>query len=471
MPSSVILGTARTPFGKMGGGLSSLDATDLGGTVIEAALERSGVAPEQVEQVVFGQVLQAGQGQIPSRQAQIKGGIPKEVPSETINKVCASGMRSLGLADQAIRAGDTDVAVTGGMESMSQAPYLLPGARFGFRMGDVKAIDAMTHDGLTNPFTEKQMINEASEVSNELEITRADMDRFAERSHQLAAEATDAGRLADEIVGVTVKSRKGETTVEADEAIRPDTTLETLAKLKAIGGDDATHTAGNAPGVNDGAGAVVVASDEWAEREGREPLARVVSYGTVADDFPYLAKTPARAAKQALEKIGKSPEDVDLWEINEAFASVAINSMRMLGIDEEKVNVNGGAIALGHPIGASGARIVGALVHELRRRGGGLGVAAICSGGGQGDAIVIEVNGAEPVQRAPRAIAAGCRVLRSRQDPDGGVERDAVRPRRGPPGDRQAAPACGAGGRAPPLPAARRDRRAHRRGAARSPAS
>jgi acetyl-CoA C-acetyltransferase len=393
MPSSVILGTARTPFGKMGGGLSSLDATDLGGTVIEAALERSGVTPEQVEQVVFGQVLQAGQGQIPSRQAQIKGGIPKEVPSETINKVCASGMRSLGLADQAIRAGDSNVAVTGGMESMSQAPYLLPGARFGFRMGDIKALDAMTHDGLTNPFTEKQMINEASEVSNELEISRVDMDRFAERSHRLAHEATEAGRLAEEIVGVTVKSRKGESTVEADEAIRPNTTLETLAGLKGIGGPDATHTAGNAPGVNDGAGAIVVASEEWAEKEGKAPLARILSYGTVADDFPYLAKTPANAAKQALEKIGKSADEVDLWEINEAFASVALNSVRMLGVDEEKVNVNGGAIALGHPIGASGARIVGALVHELRRRGGGLGVAAICSGGGQGDAIVVEVNG------------------------------------------------------------------------------
>jgi acetyl-CoA C-acetyltransferase len=393
MPSSVILGTARTPFGKMGGALSTLGATDLGGQVIEAALERSGVEPAQVEQVVFGQVLQAGQGQIPSRQAQIKGGIPRDVPSETVNKVCASGMRTLGIADMAIRAGDAEVAVTGGMESMSQAPYLLPGARFGFRMGDVTAVDAMTHDGLTNPFTEKQMINEASEVSNELEITRLDMDRFAERSHRLAAEATEAGRLADEIVGVTVKSRKGENTVEADEAIRPDTTLETLAKLRAIGGDDATHTAGNAPGVNDGAGAIVVASSDWAEREGRTPLARVLSYGMVGDDFAYLAKTPANAAKQALEKIGKSPEEVDLWEINEAFASVALNSVRMLGVDEDKVNVNGGAIALGHPIGASGSRIVGALVHELQRRGGGLGVAAICSGGGQGDAIVIEVPG------------------------------------------------------------------------------
>jgi acetyl-CoA C-acetyltransferase len=394
MSQSVILGTARTPFGKMGGGLSSLDATDLGARAIESALERSQVAPEQVEAVIYGQVLQAGQGQIPSRQAQVKAGIPREIPSETVNKVCASGMRTIGVADQAIRAGDVGVAVTGGMESMSQAPYLLPGARFGFRMGDVQAIDAMTHDGLTNPFTEEQMINEASTVSNELEITRADMDRFAARSHRLAATATDEGRLAEEIVTVTVKRKKDEVEVAADEAIRPETTVEVLAKLRPVGGDDATHTAGNSPGVNDGAGAVVVASDEWAKREGSTPIARVLSYGAVADDFAYLARTPAKAAQQALEKIGKSPEDVDLWEINEAFASVAINSVRMLGIDDERVNVNGGAIALGHPIGASGARIVGALIHELRRRGGGLGCAAICSGGGQGDAIVLEVNGA-----------------------------------------------------------------------------
>ncbi|HEY7267974.1 MAG TPA: acetyl-CoA C-acetyltransferase [Solirubrobacterales bacterium] len=393
MSKTVILSTARTPFGKMGGGLSSLDATDLGGTAISDALDRAEVKPDEIQGVVYGQVLQAGQGQIPSRQAQIKAGISREVPSETVNKVCASGMRSIGIADQAIRAGDLEIGVTGGMESMSQAPYLLPGARFGFRMGDVQAIDAMTHDGLTNPFTEKQMINEASEVSNELEITRADMDRFAERSHQLAHKATEEGRLAEEIVTVTVKSRKGENEVATDEAIRPDTTLEVLSKLKAVGGDDATHTAGNAPGVNDGAGAVVVASDEWASKNGKTPIATVLSYGQVADDFPYLAKTPARAAIQALEKIGKEPTDVDLWEINEAFASVAINSMRMLEIDDENVNVNGGAIALGHPIGASGARIVGALVHELRRRGGGLGCAAICSGGGQGDAIVVEVNG------------------------------------------------------------------------------
>ena len=391
MPKTVILSTARTPFAKMGGALSSVAAPELAGNAIGGALERADVAPEQIESVVYGQVLQAGQGQIPSRQAQIAGGIPKEVPSETVNKVCASGMRSVGLLDQAIRAGDVSLGLGGGMESMSNAPYLLPGARFGFRMGDVTAVDAMTHDGLTNPFTDKQMINEASEVSNELEITRPDMDRFATRSHQLAARATDEGRLADEIVAVVVKSRKAETTVEVDEAIRPDTNIETLAKLRAVGGDDATHTAGNAPGVNDGAAAVVVASDEWAAANGKDALGTVIAYGSVADDYAYLARTPANAARQALEKAGKTTDDVDLWEFNEAFASVAINSIRMLGIDEEKVNVNGGAIALGHPIGASGGRIIGTLVHELRRRGGGLGCAAICSGGGQGDAILIEV--------------------------------------------------------------------------------
>jgi acetyl-CoA C-acetyltransferase len=393
MPKTVILSTARTPFGKMGGGLSSLDAAELGGIAIAEALERAQVKPDRVEGVVYGHVLQAGQGQIPSRQAQIKAAIPREVPSETVNKVCASGMRTIGIADQAVRAGDIGVAVTGGMESMSKAPYLLPDARFGFRMGDVKAIDAMTHDGLSNPFTGKQMINEASEVSNELELSRADMDKWAERSHQLAHKATEDGKMAEEIVSVTVSSKKGEDVVEVDEAIRPDTTVEVLAKLKPVGGDGATHTAGNSPGVNDGAAAVVVASDEWAKQNNGTPIAAVLSYGQVADDFAYLARTPAKAAIQALEKIGKEPDEVDLWEINEAFASVAINSVRMLGVDPDKVNVNGGAIALGHPIGASGARITGALIHELRRRGGGLGVAAICSGGGQGDAIVLEVNG------------------------------------------------------------------------------
>ena len=391
MPRTAILSTARTPFGKMGGSLAPVDATELGGVAIAGALERAGVSPDAVGQVAFGQVIQAGQGQIPSRQAQIKGGIPREIPSETVNKVCASGLRSVGLIDQAIRAGDVEVGVGGGMESMSNAPYLLPGARFGFRMGDVDTVDSMTHDGLTNPFTHLQMINEASEVSNGLGIEREDMDRFAARSHELAEKARQAGVLAEEIVPVTVKGRKGETVVEEDEAIRPDTTHETLGKLRAIGGEDATHTAGNAPGVNDGAGALVLASEEWAEAQGIEPIGTVIGYGQVGDDFAMLAKTPALAARQALDRLGKSPADVDLWEVNEAFASVALNTAKMLEIDEEKINVNGGAIALGHPIGASGARILGALLLELKRRGGGLGCAAICSGGGQGDAILVEV--------------------------------------------------------------------------------
>jgi acetyl-CoA C-acetyltransferase len=394
MAKTVILGTARTPFGKMGGALASVGAIDLGGTAIAGALERAEVKPDEVEHVVFGQVLQAGQGQVPSRQAQIKGGIPKEVPSETINKVCASSLRAVGLADQYVRAGDiSGPIVAGGMESMSGAPYLMTQGRFGYRMGDAKILDAMVHDGLTNPFTGKQMFVEATEVGDELEMTRADLDKFALRSHELAIQATDEGRLPEEIVPVTISSKKGDTVVEIDEAPRRESSLEALAKLPGLHGKDGTHTAGNSPGVNDGAGALVVSSDEWASANGRAALATVVAQAAVADDFPYLARTPANATKLALEKAGLSVDDIDLFEINEAFASVAINSMRMLGVDESKVNVNGGAIALGHPIGASGARILGSLVHELRRRGGGLGVAAICSGGGQGDAIIIEVNG------------------------------------------------------------------------------
>jgi acetyl-CoA C-acetyltransferase len=393
MPKTVILGAARTPFGKLGGGLAPLDATDLGGNAISAALERAEVAPDQVEHVSFGQVLQAGQGQIPSRQAQIKAGIPKEVPSETVNKVCASGLRSAGIVDQSVRAGDLDVAVAGGMESMSNAPYLLTNARFGFRMGDGKALDEMIQDGLRNPFSGKHMGEEADDVGEELEITRPDMDRFALRSHELAVKATDDGKLPEEIVPVTVKSKKGDTTVEVDEAPRRETTLEKLASLPGAFHKEGSHTAGNAPGVNDGAGAMVLASDEWAKGNGRQALATIVAQGAVADEFPYLARTPANATEQALKKAGLSVDDIDLFEINEAFASVALNSMRMLGVDESKVNVNGGAIALGHPIGASGARILMTLVGELRRRGGGLGVAAICSGGGQGDAMIVEVNG------------------------------------------------------------------------------
>jgi len=391
MPRTVILGSARTPVGKLGGGLSSLHPTDLGGIAIGAALERAEVAPEQVQHVVMGQVLQAGAGQIPSRQAQIKAGIPIEVSSETINKVCASGIRAVGLLDQSIRAGDMEIGVGGGMESMSQAPYLLPNARFGFRMGDAKALDVMVHDGLTNAFTGKQMFQEATEVGDELELTRADMDRWALRSHERTIAATDEGRIPEEIVPVTVKGRKGDTTVEVDESPRRDSSLEKLAKLPGLHGKDGSHTAGNSPGVNDGAGAIVVASDEWAEREGKEILATIIAQAAVADEFAYLARTPANAAKAALEKAGLQPDDIDLWEINEAFASVTLNSIRMLGIDEDRVNVNGGAVAIGHPIGASGARILGALVHELRRRGGGYGCAAICSGGGQGDAVIVQV--------------------------------------------------------------------------------
>jgi acetyl-CoA C-acetyltransferase len=391
MPKTVILGSARTPIGKMGGALSTLEATELGAVAIEAALQRAAVEPEQVEHIVMGQVLQAGQGQIPSRQAQIKAGIPKEVSSETINKVCASGLRASVILDQAIRAGDMQVGVGGGMESMSKAPYLLPQARFGYRMGDAKMLDAMVHDGLTNPFSGKQMFVEATEIGDELEMTRADLDRWALRSHERALAAIDEGRMSDETVSVTIKGRKGDTVVEVDEGPRRDTSLQRLAALPGLVDKEGSHTAGNSPGVNDGGGALVLSSQEWAQANGKEALAEIVAHAQSANDFAYLATTPASAAKKALEKAGLQPGDIDLWEINEAFASVTLNSIRMLGIDEERVNVNGGAVALGHPIGASGARILGSLVHELRRRGGGYGCAAICSGGGQGDAVILKV--------------------------------------------------------------------------------
>ena len=305
--------------------------------------------------------------------------------------MCASGVRAAGILDAAIRAGDLEVAVAGGMESMSNAPYLLPKARFGMRMGDAKVLDAMVQDGLRNPFSGKQMFEEATEVGDELEMTRADMDRWALRSHERTIAATDEGRLPEEIVPVTISSRKGDTVVEVDEAPRRDTTLERLAKLPGLSGPEGSHTAGNSPGVNDGGGALVLASEEWASANGKEVLGTIIAQAAVADDFPYLARTPANAAKKALDKAGLQPGDIDLWEINEAFASVTLNSMRMLDLDEDRVNVNGGAVAIGHPIGASGARILGTLVHELRRRGGGYGCAAICSGGGQGDAVIVKV--------------------------------------------------------------------------------
>jgi acetyl-CoA C-acetyltransferase len=393
MPKTVILGTARTPIGKLGGGLSTLDAVDLGATAIQAALERADVEPAQVEHVIMGTVLQAGQGQVPSRQAQVKAGIPVATTSETINKVCASGLRAAVILDQAIRAGDVEVGVGGGMESMSRAPHLLPGARFGYRMGDAQALDSMLKDGLQSAWTGRQMYEEATESADALELTRPDLDRWALRSHLRALEAIDDGRMADEIVAVTISGRKGDVIVDVDEGPRRGSTLESLAGLPGLVGKEGSHTAGNSPGVNDGGGALVLTSDDWAEANGKTPLAEIVAHAQFANDLSLLHTTPAGAARRALDKAGLQPNDIDLWEINEAFASVTLHTIRELGLEEERVNVNGGAVALGHPIGASGARILGALVHELRRRGGGLGCAAICSGGGQGDAVILRVFG------------------------------------------------------------------------------
>lgn len=383
MARSVIVSAVRTPFGRLGGGLANLTATELGAAAIRAALERSGLEPEEVEYVVMGQVLQAGAGQAPARQAAVGAGIPKEVPADTINKVCASSVRAVEIADLMIRAGGHDIVVTGGMESMSNAPYLLPKARFGYRLGNGEVVDHMVFDGLTSTFDGLHMVQQASKVSRELAISREEQDEWAYRSHMRAAAAQDEGRFADEIVAV------GDVT--ADEAVRRDTTLEKLAALDPVFDPEGTTTAGNAPGVNDGASCVVVCSEEHARRRGLEPLATILAQGYVADDYAYLARTPAKAGEQALARAGKSIEDVKRVEINEAFSSVAKNSTRMLGVDEEIVNVNGGAVALGHPIGASGGRILATMIHELRRSGGGLGLAAICSGGGQGDALLIEV--------------------------------------------------------------------------------
>jgi acetyl-CoA C-acetyltransferase len=380
---SVIVSAVRTPFGKLGGGLAGYEATDLGSIVIRAALERIGVEANEPQYVIMGQVLQGGAGQAPARQAAIKAGLPIETPADTINKVCASSIRAIEIADSMIRAGDVDVVVTGGMESMSNAPYVLKKARFGYRLGDGELLDSMIWDGLRSTFDGLHMVQQNSKVARELGISRELQDAWAARSQRRAADAQDGGRFADEIVPV------GD--VAADEAIRRGTTVETLATLKPVFDPDGTTTAGNAPGVNDGASCVIVCSEEWASKRGLEPLATILSQGYVADDFAYLVRTPANAGRIALERAGKTIDDVKRIEINEAFASVASNSTRMLGADEENVNVNGGAIALGHPIGASGGRIVGTMVHELRRSGGGLGLAAICSGGGQGDALLLEV--------------------------------------------------------------------------------
>jgi acetyl-CoA C-acetyltransferase len=383
MRRSVIVGAVRTPFAKLGGSLADKQATELGSIVIRAALDRAGLANEEVEYVIMGQVLQGGAGQAPSRQASIGAGLPIEIGSDTINKVCASSIRAVEMADQMIRAGDHEVVVAGGMESMSNAPYVLKKARFGYRLGDGTLIDLMTHDGLTSTFDNKHMVEQASFVSRELGIAREDQDRWALRSHERAVKAIDGGKFQDEIVPV------GEFAV--DEGPRRDTSYERLARLRPVFDPEGTTTAGNAPGVNDGASALVVTSEEFARKRGLEVLATIVAQAYVADEFAYLARTPAKAGEKALAKAGKKIGDVERVELNEAFSSVVLNSAKLLDADPEKVNVNGGAVALGHPIGASGGRILSTMIYELRRNGGGLGLAAICSGGGQGDALLIEV--------------------------------------------------------------------------------
>ena len=392
MAKTVIISGVRTPFGKFGGGLSSLTASQLGGIAIKEALVRAGIEGSQVDEVIMGNVLQAGQGQIPSRQAARHAGLPWEVKTETINKVCASGLRSVTLADQIIRLGEEEIIVAGGMESMSNAPYILPKARWGLRMADGELKDTMISDGLSCSFTGVHMGTYGNSTAEDLEITREEQDSWAYESHQKAIKAIDGGILAEEIISVQVPVRKGEPiTIEHDEAPRKDTSAGKLAKLGPAFNNEGTITAGNAPGVNDGAGALVLMSEERAEKEGKTPFAYILAHAEVAVEAKDFPKTPGLVINELLKKTGKSIEEIDLFEVNEAFAAVALASGKIANIEPEKVNVNGGAVALGHPIGASGARIIITLMHELKRRGGGLGIAAICSGGGQGDAILIEV--------------------------------------------------------------------------------
>ncbi|MFF5993932.1 acetyl-CoA C-acetyltransferase [Lysinibacillus sp. KU-BSD001] len=396
MNKAVILDGARTPFGKFGGAFTNLQASDLGGIAIKAAMEKANIHPNDVGEVIIGTVLQAGQGQIPSRQAAAKANIPWHVKTETINKVCASGMRSITLGDQLIRLGEEEVIVAGGMESMSNAPYYLPKGRFGFRMGDASVVDGMVYDGLSCAFDPKNphMGIYGNATADEFELTREQQDKWAARSHQLAEASRE--KFAEEIVPVEIPQRKGEPiVVSADESIRPDTSVETLAKLRPAFVKDGTITAGNAPGINDGACAVVLMSEKRAQEEGRTPLATIVAHAEVAVEPKNFPQTPGLVINALLKKTDKTIDDIDLVEINEAFAAVALVSNQIAGLTEEKVNVNGGAVALGHPIGASGARIILTLAYELKRRGGGIGIAAICSGGGQGDAVMIEVKGDE----------------------------------------------------------------------------
>jgi acetyl-CoA C-acetyltransferase len=390
---SVIVAGARTPIGKLSGALKDFTAMDLGGIAIKAALERSGVSGDQVDYVIMGHVLQAGQGQITARQAAVKGGIPMNVPALTINKVCLSGLDAIALADQLIRAGEFEVVVAGGMESMTNAPYMLPKARQGYRYGNAQMLDATFHDGLFDAFDHVPMGEATESVQHRYDMTREQQDEFAARSHELAAAAIKDGRFADEIVPVEIPQRKGDPiVVSEDEGVRPGTTAETLAKLKPAFVKDGTLTAGNASQISDGAAAVVVMSKKKAEQLGLTWLAEIGAHGVVAGPDNSLQEQPAEAAKVALAKEGLSVADVDLFELNEAFAAVAIASHKALGVDSpDKINPNGGAIALGHPIGASGCRIALHLAHELKRRGGGTGVAALCGGGGQGDALVLHV--------------------------------------------------------------------------------
>ncbi|MEA2686510.1 MAG: acetyl-CoA C-acetyltransferase [Actinomycetota bacterium] len=390
--STVIVGSARTPIGRLSGALSSLSAVELGGLAIAAALERAGVPVDQVDRVVMGHVLQAGQGQNSARQAAAKGGVPLDVPAVTVNSVCLSGIHAIHLAAQMIEAGEAAVVVAGGMESMSQAPYLLPGARAGFRLGDVTAVDAMIRDGLWCAFDDVHMGAGTEAYAQAAGISRSRQDAIAAMSHERATIAAKDGRLAEEIVPVTIRQRRDEIVVDADEGIRADTTADSLARLRPAFSPDGTITAGNASQISDGAAAVVVMSRAKADELGLAPLAELIGFGLVAGPDPSLLTQPSRAIARALARVGKTVADVDLFEINEAFAAVAAASMDDLGIGAEVLNVNGGAIALGHPIGMSGTRLVMTLIEELRRVGGGLGAAALCGGGGQGEAALVRVG-------------------------------------------------------------------------------
>lgn len=393
--ATVIVDGLRTPFGKLGGALSSVSAVDLAHPIIKKLVEANSIESESIAEVIIGQVVQAGCGQIPSRQALIKAGLPVTCESTTVNKVCASGMRAVTLADLRIRAGDGDTIIAGGMESMSQAPYLVDAnsARFGKRMGHTPFKDAMLADGLECPMTFVHMAVHGAKVAEEFGITREEQDKWALRSHQLACKAMDSGAFSKEILPVEIKTRKGVSLVERDEAPRADTSMEALGKLKPVFYDQGSVTAGNAPGVNDGAALLLVMSEKKAEELGLKPLARIVSHASIGQEVPYLHTVPALATRRALEKAGLEVKDLDLMEINEAFAAVALKSMKMLEIDPEKVNVNGGAIALGHPIGASGARILLTLIREMERREARLGAAAICSGTAQGDCVILSREG------------------------------------------------------------------------------